>query len=116
MLKARWSILPYEGELAPDKVKFLIPQFRKIYSEVKSGAYDDQALKYAVFDLVRFAHQATTGELLGADGKPICSGYTQNRLNNACPPCAFDLSKALTAITGDPRNWPPAGKESTLQQ
>src|SRR5262249_586314 len=81
------------------------------------GAYDDNALKYAVFDLVGFAHKATTGELLGADGKPVCSQYTQNRMNKACPPCAFDVSKALAAITGDPRNWPPAGKESpSLQQ
>src|SRR5215475_7571352 len=89
MLKAGWSILPYEGELAPDKVKFLIPQFREIHSKAKSGAYDDNALKYAVFDLVGFAHKATTGELLGANGKPVCSGYTQGRMNNACPSCAF---------------------------
>ena len=116
MLKAGWSILPYEGELAPDKAQFLIPQFRKIHSQAKSGAYDDNALKYAVFDLVGFAHKATTGELLGADGKPVCSQYTQNRMNKACPPCAFDVSKALAAITGDPRNWPPAGKESPSLQ
>jgi len=116
MLKAGWSILPYEGELAPDKARFLVPQFREIHSKVKSGAYDDKALKYAVFDLVRFAHKATTGELLGADGKPICSQYTRDRMNNACPPCAFDLSKAFMAITGDPRNWLPAGKGSPSQQ
>jgi hypothetical protein len=116
MLKAGWSVLPYEGELAADKAQFLIPQFREIHSKAKSGAYGDEAVKYAVFDLVGFAHRATTGELLGADGKPVCSQYTKDRMNNACPPCAFDLSKALMAITGDPRNWPPAGNESRSQQ
>jgi hypothetical protein len=116
MLKAGWSILPYEGELPRDKAQFLIPRFREIHSKVKSGAYEDNALKYAVFDLVGFAHKATTGELLGAGGKPICSQYTQGRINNASPPCAFDLSKALTAITADPKNWPPAGSGSPTQQ
>src|SRR5262249_28409470 len=38
MLKAGWGLLPYEGELAPDKAKFLIPQFREIHSKAKSGA------------------------------------------------------------------------------
>jgi hypothetical protein len=116
MLKAGWSILPYEGELAPDKAQFLIPQFREIYSKVKSGAYDDKAVKLAVWDLVRFTHGVTTGQHLGADGKPICSQYTQHRMNNACPPCAFDMSKALMAIERDPSNWPPAGNASPSQQ
>src|SRR5262249_4716277 len=115
MLKAGWSILPYEGELAPDKARFLVPQFREIHSKVKSGAYDDKALKYAVFDLVGFTHKVTTGEHLGADSKPICSQYTQQRMNNACPPCAFDVRQALMAIAADPRNQPPAGNESPPQ-
>jgi hypothetical protein len=107
MLKAGWSVLPYEGKLAADKMQFLIPQFREIHSKAKSGAYGDEAVKYAVWDLVGFAHRATTGELLGADGKPVCSRYTKDRMNNACPPCAFDLHKALMAMAGDPRNRPP---------
>jgi hypothetical protein len=115
MLKAGWSILPYEGELAPDKAQFLIPRFREIYSKVKSGAYDDEAVKLAVWDLVGFTHGVTTGQHLGADGKPICSQYTQHRMNNACPPCAFDLSKALMTIERDPRNR-PAGNASPSPQ
>jgi len=116
MLKAGWSILPYEGELAPDKAQFLIPQFREIHSKAKSGTYNDEGVKLAVWNLVRFTHEVTTGQNLGADGKPICSQYTQHRMSNACPPCAFDLSKALMAIERDPRNWPPAGNASPSQQ
>src|SRR5215471_620563 len=102
MLKAGWSILPYEGELAPDKAQFLIPEFREIYAKAKSGAYDDNAVKSAVWNLVRFTHGVTTGEHLGAAGKPVCSGYTPGRMNNDCTPCAFDLSNALKAIAGAP--------------
>src|SRR5262249_35353205 len=109
------SILPHEGELAPDKAQFLIRQFREIYSKVKSGAYDDQAVKLAVFDLVGFTRKVTTGEHLGPDGKPTCSPYTQQRMNNACPPCAFDMRQRLRAIAADPRNQPPAGNESPPQ-
>src|SRR5262245_17294956 len=112
MLEAGWSILPYEGELAPDKAQFLIPQFREIHSKAKNGAYDDKAVKYAVFDLIGFTHRVTTGEHLGADGKPICSQYTQHRMKNATPSCAFDPYKAVMAMAGDPRNRPPAGNES----
>src|SRR5215470_11380186 len=115
MLKSGWSMLPYEGELAPDKAQFLIPQFREIHSKAKSGAYNDEAVKYAVFDLVGFIHKVTTGEHLGADGKPVCSQQIKDRMNNACPPCAFDLNKALMAMAGDPRNRPPAGNESPSQ-
>jgi hypothetical protein len=115
MIEAGWSILPYEGELAPDKAQFLIPQFREIYSKAKTGAYDDNAVKYAVFDLMQYTHKVTTGELLGANGKPICSQYTQHRMNNARPLCAFDMYKALMAMAGDGQNQPPAGNDSPSQ-
>jgi hypothetical protein len=114
MIAAGWSILPYEGELAPDKAQFLIPQFREFYSRAKSGAYDDTAVKYAVFDLMQYTHKVTTGELLAANGEPICSQYTRHRMNNARPRCAFDMHKALMAMAGDPRSQ-PARDESPSQ-
>ena len=109
MIGAGWSVLPYEGDIAPDKAQFLIREFCDIHSKAKSGAYKDEAVKYAVFNLMRYMHQVTTGELLGANGKPICSRHTQERMDNARPRCAFDLAKALMAIAADPRNQPPAG-------
>jgi hypothetical protein len=115
VLNAGWSILPYEDELAPDKAQFLITAFRDIYSKVKGGVYGDNAVHYAVFDLIRHTHKLTRGECLGADGKPICSQFTRRRMDNAHPLCAFDMHKALAAIARDPRNQPPAGHESPSQ-
>ncbi|MGA2126987.1 MAG: hypothetical protein ABSG76_12630 [Xanthobacteraceae bacterium] len=115
MIKAGWSILPYEDELDPWKARALHPLFRDIYSKLKTGAYHDKAADYAVWDLVRYTHKVTTGEHLAANGKPICSQYTQHSVDNARPPCAFDLYKALMAITGDPRNHPKARNESPTQ-
>jgi hypothetical protein len=108
LIKSGWSTLPYEGEAAPDKAQFLIPQLMDMHAKHRSGAYDAQAVKYAVWDIYRFTNQLTVGEILGADGHPTCSPLTQQRMKDARPTSAFDAGKAVMAMASDKRNHPPA--------
>lgn len=112
LIKSDWSTLPYEGETDAGKAHFLIPKLMEIHAKAGSGAYDANAVRYAVWDLFGFTKKLTMGEILDANGKPTCSVLTQQRMQSARPTANFDAYKVLMAMASDRKNQPVSEKPS----